>query len=448
MSYQGKTDWKHEDVVTELDMNRIESGIGEAHQRLDALTPEQIGAETPSAAQAKVDAHAGQASGAHKASTIRLEDAGGHFTSTDVEGALAEVFTHGVDGKAQVASAINAKGGAVPGSAPHSFDELAAGVGSIHVGDYSVGDKLPLTSLGKTALIDKQFDIKGYEALILPDGSFRTYETGLVYSFGSNGVEKWRSNAAAHRDMAFDPQTGTLYSARSDKLVNWYPEATGTKNEFGGPALAQIPTKLEFFNGNLYVGYGNYAVGKYLISGTNLSQKWVIGDAIGEISTSGIEVDNEENIYICSSSSDYGIKKRDKNGVNLWTTSGTTFYSPRLVLDRPNKRLYATSSGGYLRRIDTETGKVLWTISLTATSATVRMLGHDDQGDVYCLIDGTELVKIRSDGQIIWREPNLRLYGGPSRRSILGDTIYVFDWDGHFNGLMVTRLTQSLTITN
>ncbi|MFD2171436.1 hypothetical protein [Tumebacillus lipolyticus] len=134
MSYQSKTDWQHDEVVTEQDMNRIEGEIEESHQRLDALTSEQIGAETPAGAQVKVDEHAGRATGAHKASAIHIEDAGGHFISTDVEGALTEVFTHGVDGKAQVAAAINAKGGTVPGSAPHSFAELAAGVGGIVTG--------------------------------------------------------------------------------------------------------------------------------------------------------------------------------------------------------------------------------------------------------------------------------------------------------------------------
>ncbi|UHA72305.1 hypothetical protein [Paenibacillus sp. 481] len=35
MAYQGKTDWKFEDTVTEKDLNRIEQGIGAAHHAMD-----------------------------------------------------------------------------------------------------------------------------------------------------------------------------------------------------------------------------------------------------------------------------------------------------------------------------------------------------------------------------------------------------------------------------
>ncbi|MFD2172450.1 hypothetical protein [Tumebacillus lipolyticus] len=55
------------------------------------VTTAQIGAETPAAAQAKVDAHANKATGAHTASAISIADVGGNFAATDVEGALNEL---------------------------------------------------------------------------------------------------------------------------------------------------------------------------------------------------------------------------------------------------------------------------------------------------------------------------------------------------------------------
>ncbi|TCP59354.1 YD repeat-containing protein [Tumebacillus sp. BK434] len=67
MPYVPKTDWKYNDVLSEMDMNRIEGGIAEGKQLLDAhaadksnphgVTATQIGAETPDGAQAKVNTH-------------------------------------------------------------------------------------------------------------------------------------------------------------------------------------------------------------------------------------------------------------------------------------------------------------------------------------------------------------------------------------------------------
>ncbi|MFD2170302.1 hypothetical protein [Tumebacillus lipolyticus] len=103
MGYQGKLNWQYGDTVTEQDMNRIESGIVETQARVDAhesrkdnphaVTPEQIGAETPSGAQLKVDEHRNAALSAHKASAIALDDISYNFIAENVEDALAELFT-------------------------------------------------------------------------------------------------------------------------------------------------------------------------------------------------------------------------------------------------------------------------------------------------------------------------------------------------------------------
>lgn len=42
MDYQAKTDWSYNDTVTEQDMNRIEAGLGDLHDRLDVDSYEQL----------------------------------------------------------------------------------------------------------------------------------------------------------------------------------------------------------------------------------------------------------------------------------------------------------------------------------------------------------------------------------------------------------------------
>jgi hypothetical protein len=98
----------------------------------DPLSPADIGAETPAGAQAKVDSHANKTLGAHKASAITIDDVNNHFSSTNVEGALEELFQSGVDGKAKLETAIIAKNGTVSKQGQiATFDELDAGIRSI-----------------------------------------------------------------------------------------------------------------------------------------------------------------------------------------------------------------------------------------------------------------------------------------------------------------------------
>ncbi|MFD1885906.1 hypothetical protein [Paenibacillus wenxiniae] len=42
MDYQAKTDWTYNDTVTEQDMNRIEAGLGDLHQRLDTPATSEL----------------------------------------------------------------------------------------------------------------------------------------------------------------------------------------------------------------------------------------------------------------------------------------------------------------------------------------------------------------------------------------------------------------------
>ncbi|MFI8716220.1 hypothetical protein, partial [Brevibacillus brevis] len=58
-----------------------------------------------------------------------VEDQNGNMDIIDSK--LAELFTSVGNGKNQVKTAIIAKGGTVPGTSPHSFQELVNGVNSI-----------------------------------------------------------------------------------------------------------------------------------------------------------------------------------------------------------------------------------------------------------------------------------------------------------------------------
>lgn len=74
------------------------------------------------------------------ASNIGITDSGEHFTATNIEGALSELFTSVSDGKTLVAAAITDKG--VTTAATDSFSTMATNIGAIVTG--SGGE--PLTS--------------------------------------------------------------------------------------------------------------------------------------------------------------------------------------------------------------------------------------------------------------------------------------------------------------
>ncbi|MFD2170304.1 PQQ-binding-like beta-propeller repeat protein [Tumebacillus lipolyticus] len=456
MSYQGKTDWKHEDVVTELDMNRIESGIGEAHQRLDALTPEQIGAETPSAAQAKVDAHAGQASGAHKASAIRLEDAGGHFTSTDVEGALAEVFTHGVDGKAQVASAINAKGGAVPGSAPYSFQELADGVSSIKDGDYSVGDTIPVTALGKNVLIDLQIEyIQGVNGMrLINPNSFRTRSSINVFAYDATGTQKWAKQVSGNStiaDFVVTEGEGTyaiIAAGSSGEGAVYFISSSGVSTQLSGQGIGS-PNVMEYYNGHLYIGTTGRTITKQVVTSNTITTAWSYSfDSVIGNSVYSIGVDGEGSVYYTYLSTEAGnLRKRKSDGAIAWTYAAQ-ISSPYVHVDRTNHRLYV-KTGTTILRVNPDTGEAIWSRTPFAGSGSCFILGTDHEGNVYVSQSSNSgFAKLSPEGVVLWVETSIRTIYSSSRNTVVGDTVYLFNPYGYNNSVEMTRLVQSLTITS
>lgn len=67
-----------------------------------------------------------------KATQILIDDSSNLFTSTNVEGALSELFTNVSNGKNQVATAITDKGVSANGS--DTFNQLASKIGQISTG--------------------------------------------------------------------------------------------------------------------------------------------------------------------------------------------------------------------------------------------------------------------------------------------------------------------------
>lgn len=72
------------------------------------------------------------------ADTVGLPDPNNLFTSTNVGGAMQELFTNVSNGKQLIATAITDKD--VPTSSSDTFGAMANKIGSIETGDYSIGD--------------------------------------------------------------------------------------------------------------------------------------------------------------------------------------------------------------------------------------------------------------------------------------------------------------------
>ncbi|MFD2168511.1 hypothetical protein [Tumebacillus lipolyticus] len=322
MPYQSKTNWQHEDVVTEQDLNRIEGGILEAQEMVDehvsrtdnphGVTPEQIEAETPAGAQARVDSHANRRDNPHgvTAGQIPIEDTAGHFATRDVEGALAEVFTHGVDGKAQITAAISAKGGAVPGSAPHSFAELAMGVGSIHVGDYSVGEKIEYKSLGLKN--PPHYPIAGFGSERLAITACDSFGFVYVLVLGAKSIRK------------YDP-------------VTW----NYTLLQLPAPHTTKTIEVFQMYNDEIYAVFmdGSYRVAKLSLDGAG---SWVSVSA-SPYYPSGFVV-RESGVYLVDQS--YIRKFNRLTGAEEWRRFASSYNLLNLAVDEGEMYFYIITTDG------------------------------------------------------------------------------------------------------
>jgi hypothetical protein len=83
----------------------------------------------------------------HPATIITVADTGEHFTSTDVEGVLDELFTSVSSGKGEIAAAITGKGVSASGS--DTFNQLSTKISSIPVGVNGFGSYFTATILSE-----------------------------------------------------------------------------------------------------------------------------------------------------------------------------------------------------------------------------------------------------------------------------------------------------------
>lgn len=118
---------------------------------VDALTLTDRRYQVSGAGTVIVAHQAENATQAHLAKNIAIQDTGQHFIGTEVETALSELFTSVSDGKTGIATAITGKGGTASGS--DSFSTLASaitnglmsGIKSIQQGIYSNSGTLSIT---------------------------------------------------------------------------------------------------------------------------------------------------------------------------------------------------------------------------------------------------------------------------------------------------------------
>lgn len=108
------------------------------------------------AVQEALAAHkAESASQAHMAKNIGVEDTGGNFTSTDVEGVLLELFTSVSNGKSLVGGAITDVDDSVVIPTDPTFLELANAIGGISTGKkWASGNNYPTGGILKVRGLD------------------------------------------------------------------------------------------------------------------------------------------------------------------------------------------------------------------------------------------------------------------------------------------------------
>ena len=179
--------------------------------------------ETQTGAQARVDAHVGDATAAHAASAVSVADTAGHFTATDVEGALAEL-------------AAASGGGGEPIADAHIADTVDAhDASAISVAD--TGGYLTATdvegALAELAMLGAGSGI----------GSEGGTVTGTLNLYGRVVVGDADDDVARVRSLIVDP------SQRSTALTYTSGQLTGVTESVGATTVRS--TTLTYTSGQL-----------------------------------------------------------------------------------------------------------------------------------------------------------------------------------------------------
>lgn len=135
---------------------------------------------------------------AHLAKNIGLEDVEGNFQSTELEGALSELFTNVSNGKNTIATAITDKGVSASGS--DAFEVLASKIGQISTGKrwasgttLSSSDRQSFYDWPNNTIVSSYYlEVTNlgvnapYIIVITPDGLVTTRVPNTLYAWGTS----------------------------------------------------------------------------------------------------------------------------------------------------------------------------------------------------------------------------------------------------------------------
>lgn len=215
----------------------------------------------------------GKANGSHThtASDVGIVDSGNHFTATEIEGALSELFTYVSNGKALIADAITDKG--VTTSASDSFNTMATNIGNISSGE------TPTTGQYLIRFID-------YDGTILKEA--RTNNGGSVTPPSDpvhDGLtfQGWNYASTAYTNVTSDVDVGAMYITTDGKTklkirlttasglsptlyLNKSNTATMTI-EWGDSTSETVSVSGNFNRSHTYASTGDYTISISITSG-------------------------------------------------------------------------------------------------------------------------------------------------------------------------------------
>jgi hypothetical protein len=251
---------------------------------------------------------------AHLAKNIAIEDTGGLFTATHVEGALGELFTSVSNGKSLVAASITDKG--VPTSGSDSFSQMADNIDSIVLGSGNAVEADVLS--GKTFSNDSGTGKVG----TMPNRGAVSQSLAVNGSYTipqgyHNGAGQVTQSIATKGAATITPSTVNQVIAAGQYL-------TGAQTIAGSANLLAANIKEGV---NIFGVVGTLAIGKRWASGTAVrSGSLYTFQVSGLAFTPRIVItklsnasDDQTGISIYVDSAIFGTSY----GINVWTYNGT-----------------------------------------------------------------------------------------------------------------------------
>jgi len=345
---------------------------------------------------AEFDSHKNEnATGAHKAKNIAIDDAEGHFTATDVEGALNELFTSVSDGKTLIATAITDKG--IPASGSDTFSQLANKIEQIEteVEGYKVGDIL---NPSKYLIAPEVWQFTGHTSrvnAVAVDNNGNIYsgsDDSTVRKISPDGNEIWQFTG--HTNFVYAvavDNNGNVYSGSNDRTVRKISPDGNEIWQFTGHGSTVYAVAVDN-NGNIYSGSYDQTVRKISPDGNQIWQftghTWTV---------IAVAVDNNGNVY--SGSGDRTVRKISPDGNQIWQFTGHTDAVRAVAVDNYGN-VYSGSDDRTARKISPD-GNEVW--KFTGHTATVYAVAVDNNGNIYSGSYDQTVRKISPDGNQIWQ---------------------------------------------